>query len=154
MTSRTILGSFAFSSLAITGLMTGIMPAAADGTMSMTLVERATTDAVVDTGAKDDSAGDILTFANEIYDEANATKVGDDNGWCIRIVPAKAWECVATMSLAEGQITVEGPFLDGKDSAWAVTGGTGKYMATRGEMQLHARNPAGSEYDFKFKLTE
>ena len=138
MTSRAMLGSFAFSSLAITGLMTGIMPAAADGTMSMTLVERATTDAVVDIGAKDDSAGDILTFANEIYDETNKTAVGSDNGWCIRTVPGKAWECFWTLSLADGQITGEGPFLDGKDSVLAVTGGTGKYKTVRGEMQLHA----------------
>jgi hypothetical protein len=134
--------------------MTGIVPAAADASITMNLVERATTDAVVDTGAKDDSAGDILTFANELYDEANATKTGDDNGWCIRTVPGKAWECVATVSLADGQLTVEGPFLDGKDSVWAVTGGTGKYMATRGDMKLHARNAEGSEFDFKFNLTQ
>jgi allene oxide cyclase len=121
---------------------------------SLNLVERATTDAVADTGAKDDSAGDILTFANEVYDEANATKIGDDNGFCIRTLAGKAWECVATVNLADGQLTVEGPFLDGKDSVWAVTGGTGKYMATRGDMQLHARNAEGSEFDFKFNLAD
>ena len=121
---------------------------------SLNLVERATTDAVTDTGAKDDSAGDILTFANEVYDEANATKVGDDNGYCIRTLAGKAWECVATVNLADGQLTIEGPFLDGKDSVWAVTGGTGKYKATRGDMQLHARNAEGTEFDFKFNLAD
>jgi hypothetical protein len=30
------------------------------------VIEHATTDAVTDTGAKGDSAGDILTFANEV----------------------------------------------------------------------------------------
>ncbi len=144
----------ALSSVAVLGTVTFFASAAVGASMSMNVVERATTDAVADIGAKDDSPGDILTFANEVYDEANTTKVGDDNGWCIRIVTGKAWECVATVSLADGQLTVEGPFLDGKDSVWAVTGGTGKYMATRGDMQLHARNAEGSEYDFKFNLSE
>ena len=47
-------------------------PSAIAGNMTLTLVERATTDAVTDLGAKDDSAGDLLTFANEIFDEGNA----------------------------------------------------------------------------------
>jgi len=130
------------------------VPAWANGAEKLNFVERATSDAVLDTGAKGDSAGDILTFANQIFDEANKTKLGDDNGWCIRIVPGKAWECFWTLTLAEGQITVEGPFLDGKDSALAVTGGTGEYSGARGDMQLHARNPEGTEYDFKYNLTE
>jgi allene oxide cyclase len=129
-------------------------PAWADGPEHLNLVERATSDAVLDTGTQGDSAGDILTFANEIFDETNTTKVGDDNGWCIRIVPGKAWECFWTVTLAEGQITVEGPFLDGKDSALAVTGGTGKHAGARGEMLLHARNAEGTEYDFKYNLME
>lgn len=152
MTLISLRSALAVSSIAVIGSMAFLTSAAMGAPIN--LVERATTDAVTDTGAKDDSAGDILTFANEVFDEANATKVGDDNGWCIRTVAGKAWECVATVSLADGQLTVEGPFLDGKDSVWAVTGGTGKYMATRGDMQLHPRNAEGSEYDFKFNLTE
>jgi hypothetical protein len=69
-------------------------------------------------------------------------------------VPGEAWECFWTLSLADGQITGEGPFLDGKDSVLAVTGGTGKYKTVRGEMQLHARDAKGSEYDFVYHLTE
>jgi hypothetical protein len=121
---------------------------------TLKLVERATTDAVTDLGAKGDSAGDLLTFANPIYDEANAKEVGSDNGWCIRTVPGKAWECFWTLSLADGQITVEGPFLDAGDSVLAVTGGTGKYSGVRGEMKLHARDAKGSEYDFVYSLTD
>ncbi|MGH6892367.1 MAG: allene oxide cyclase family protein [Dongiaceae bacterium] len=116
------------------------------------LVERATTDAVTDLGAKDDSAGDLLTFANEVYDETNTKLVGSDNGWCIRVVAGKSWECFWTMTLGDGQITVEGPFLDAGDSVLAITGGTGKYAKSRGEMKLHARNAEGSEYDFVYNL--
>jgi allene oxide cyclase len=152
MTRIPLRSALAVSSMAVTISMASLSSVAMGA--SINLVERATTDVVADTGAKDDSAGDILTFANEVYDEANATKVGDDNGFCIRTLAGKAWECVATVNLADGQLTVEGPFLDGKDSVWAVTGGTGKYKATRGDMQLHARNAEGSEFDFKFNLAD
>lgn len=120
---------------------------------TLTLVERATTDAVIDTGASGDSSGDLLTFANEIFDKDNANKVGSDNGWCVRITAGVSWECFWTLMLEKGQITVEGPFLDKGDSVLAVTGGTGAYAGVRGEMALHARNDKGSEYDFVYNLT-
>lgn len=131
-----------------------VAPSAQAGgkTTSLNLVEHATTDNVTDTGAKGDSVGDLLTFANEIFDEKDAKKVGSDTGWCIRTVAGKSWECFWTLSLADGQITVAGPFLDAGDSVLAVTGGTGKYMGARGEMALHARDAKGSAYDFKYSL--
>ena len=120
----------------------------------LALVERATTDAVLDVGAKGDSAGDILTFGNDIFDASDKNKLGSDNGWCIRTVAGKAWECFWTLFLQDGQITVAGPFMDGKDSVLAVTGGTGKYQNKRGEMTLHARDAQGTAYDFKYHLTD
>jgi hypothetical protein len=116
------------------------------------LVEHADTDAVTDTGAKDDSAGDLLTFANPVFDAANSTKLGSDQGFCVRTVVGTAWECWWTLSLKEGQITVEGPFLDKGDSVLAITGGTGKFAGARGQMKLHSRNEKGSEYDFTYEL--
>ena len=129
-----------------------IAGAASANAETLKLVERATTDAVTDIGASGDSAGDLLTFANEIYDEQNAKLVGSDNGWCIRTAVGRAWECTWTLSLATGQITVQGPFLDAGDSVLAITGGTGKYATTKGEMKLHARDAKGSEYDFVYVL--
>jgi allene oxide cyclase len=132
----------------------GALAASTTGVVAeeMTFVERATSDAVTDTGAKGDSAGDILTFNNEIYDAANASKLGTDNGWCVRTVPGKAWECFWTLSVEKGQITVEGPFNDGQDSILAVTGGTGAFAGARGEMALHARDAQGTSFDFRYKL--
>jgi len=46
--------------------------AAASAAELFHVVEHADTDAVTDTGAKNDSAGDILTFANPVFDQANA----------------------------------------------------------------------------------
>ena len=121
---------------------------------SLTFIEHATTDTVIDTGAKGDSSGDLLTFSNEVFDAQDKEKVGTDSGWCIRIVAGKSWECFWTLAIADGQITVEGPFLDAGDSALAVTGGTGKYAGARGEMALHPRDAKGSAYDFKYNLMQ
>ena len=120
---------------------------------SLKLVERATTDAVsVHGGSAADNVGDILTFANEVYDAANKTKLGTDQGYCVRLVAGKAFECHWTLILAKGQIAVDGPFLDAGDSTMAVTGGTGAYSGARGEMRLHARDSKGSAYDFTYRL--
>jgi hypothetical protein len=140
-----------FAVLAVLTLIVSGPSAMAAG-KELKLVEHATSDAVTDLGAKDDSAGDVLTFANPIFDAKNEKQVGTDNGWCIRTVAGKAWECFWTLSLDDGQITVEGPFLDGKDSVLAVTGGTGKYVNVRGEMKLHSRDEKGTEYDFIYSL--
>lgn len=116
------------------------------------VVEHATTDATAHIAAKPDNRGDVLTFTNDIFDAANKAKVGSDNGFCIRTAVGKAFECLWTTSLAGGQITVEGPFLDAGDSVLAITGGTGQYAGAKGEMALHARDAKGSAYDFRFTL--
>jgi hypothetical protein len=115
------------------------------------VIEHATTDAVTN-GSATDAVGNILTFGNDVFDSANANKVGSDQGSCTRIVVGKSWECMWTTLLPAGQITVEGPFYDTADSTLAITGGTGAYRNVRGSMDLHARNPAGTEYDFVFHI--
>jgi hypothetical protein len=131
-------------------ILLGIVTAPA--AQEMKLVERATTDATHRVGPKDDNLADILTFANEVFDAADKTKKGTDQGYCIRVVVAKAFECTWTLTLPEGQIMVEGPFFDDADSVLAITGGTGRYAGARGEMKLHARDAKGSEYDFTYIL--
>jgi hypothetical protein len=145
------------SSLAVAlalGLGLSAQPATAGIAIILNLVERATTDAVTKTGKADDNAGDLLTFANEVFDEANQNKVGTDTGWCIRTVVGQSWECSWTLKLTDGQITVAGPFLDKSDSVLAIVGGTGAYAGARGEMALHARNPEGTEFDFRYSIMQ
>ena len=115
------------------------------------VVERATTDTSVDLGATGDSIGDLLAFGNELFDRNNQTKVGTNQGSCVRTVPGTAYECTWTNSLAKGQITVQGPFLDSGDSVVAITGGTGAYRKARGTMDLHARS--ATEFEFTFHLS-
>ena len=118
---------------------------------SIHVVEHATTDAVTN-GSAADAAGNVLTFANDVFDSKDAKKVGSDQGYCIRIVVGKTWECNWTTFLADGQITVEGPFSDTGNTTLAITGGTGKYRNARGSMDLNYHNPAGTKFDFVFHL--
>jgi hypothetical protein len=116
------------------------------------LIEHADTDATLDLGVKGDSVGDLLTFANPVYEATNKTQVGSDQGYCVRVIAGKSWECFWTVRLKEGQITIEGPFYDAGDSVMAVTGGTGKYAGAKGTLKLHARDAKGSSYDLTYEL--
>ena len=116
------------------------------------VVERPAGETTVDLGAKGDSVGDLLVFANKVYDPANKTQLGTDNGYCVRTVVGKSWECFWTLTLKAGQITVEGPFMDSGDSLLAVTGGTGKYAGARGSLKLHPRDATPTGYDFIYDL--
>ena len=119
----------------------------------ITVVEHATTDAVTN-GTKADHAGNILTFANKVFNAADKKKVGTDQGSCTRIVVGKSWECMWTTFLKKGQITVEGPFYDTSNSVLAITGGTGAYKDARGQMKLKDHNEAGTKFDFVFQLSD
>ena len=145
----------------VTGTMTAVVAAgavcagatganAAAAGRHITVVEHAVSDTVVDTGPKGDSVGDLLTFANPVFNRANTKRVGHDNGSCIRTVVGKAWQCSWTTRLPHGSLVVEGPFYDERDSTLAITGGTGAYSQARGEMHLHARNKRGTAYTFAF----
>ena len=114
----------------------------------LVLVERALTDTTTDLGAKGDSVGDLLTWLNPLFDAANKTQLGTDQGFCVRVAVGRSWECAWTTILKDGQITVEGPFMDSGDSLLTVTGGTGRYAGAKGQMKLHPRDAKGSSYDF------
>jgi allene oxide cyclase len=116
------------------------------------VVERPVGETTVDLGPKGDSIGDLLVFANGVFDAANKAQVGSDQGYCVRTVVGKSWECFWTLVLKGGQITVEGPFMDSGDSLLAVTGGAGKYAGARGSMKLHPRDATPTGYDFIYDL--
>jgi allene oxide cyclase len=116
------------------------------------VVERHVGETTIDLAAKGDSVGDMLVFANGIFDASNATQIGSDQGYCVRTLVGKSWECFWTLTLKAGQITVEGPFMDEGDSLLAVTGGTGKYTGAKGSMKLHPRDATPTGYDFTYDL--
>jgi hypothetical protein len=117
------------------------------------VIEHAITDAEAPSVGGADVKGNILTFNNPVFDAANKKRVGRDEGFCTRIEPTQGiWECLWTTFLKRGQITVQGPFYDTRNSVLSITGGTGAYRNTRGQMILRSRN-GGKEYDFIFKLS-
>ncbi len=105
--------------------------APAHAATTIRVVEHADTDATTDLAPAGDSAGDILTFANPLFDAANKKAVGSDQGFCVRVVVGKSYECTWTNFLKGGQIVVQGPFYDTKDSTLAITGGHREIRATR-----------------------
>src|ERR1700676_3799994 len=116
------------------------------------VVERPIGETTVDLGPKGDSIGDLLVFANGVFDSANKTQVGTDQGYCVRTIVGKSWECNWTLTLKAGQITVEGPFMDEGDSVFAITGGTGRSAGVKGSMKLHPRDGKSTSYDFTYEL--
>jgi hypothetical protein len=117
------------------------------------VVEHAITDTEIATGDGKDVKGNILTFNNPVFNAADKKQVGHDEGFCTRLAPKQGiWECLWTTFLSAGQITVQGPFYDTSNSTLSITGGTGAYRNSRGEMPLVSRK-GGTEYDFIFKLS-
>lgn len=147
-------GIVAGAVVAAVAIVVSLVSASAAGprVTRLTVIEHATTDTVVDLTTNGDSTGDLLTFHNDVYDEANASVVGSDQGDCVRIEVGVSWECRWVTTLATGSITVEGPFLDAGPSVLAVTGGTGAYREARGSMRLVALNETGTEFEFIFRL--
>jgi hypothetical protein len=125
---------------------------AGPNTLRIAVIEHATTDTVIDLTTNGDSTGDLLTFHNEVFDEDNETVVGTSHGDCVRIEVGVSWQCRWTTSLEVGSISVEGPFFDNAPSVLAITGGTGEFKGARGAMRLVARDDAGTEFDFIFRV--
>ena len=117
----------------------------------ITVIEHATTDTETDTGAPGPSVGDLLTFANDVFDKTDTNKVGTDQGYCVRVVLGTSYECNFTTMLAKGNIVVEGPFYDAQDTVLAITGGTGRYRNARGTMELQSRE-GGTKFAFIFHI--
>jgi allene oxide cyclase len=131
-------------------------PTASHRPVVIHVVEHAITDTVQEFHPPRASLGDVLAWHNPVYNASDTRQVATDNGYCIRTVATgkTEWECAWTTLLPGGHITVQGPYYDdGTDTTLAITGGTGHYAGAEGSMLLHARNSAGSEYDFIFTLT-
>jgi hypothetical protein len=145
----------ALTAVAIVAATTSAKPTRARAAgATVHVIEHALTDDEIATGGGSDVKGNILTFNNPVFGfPANKTQVGHDEGFCTRIQPKQhIWECLWTTFLAAGQITVQGPYYDNRNSVLSITGGTGAYKDARGQMPLLSRDN-GKEYDFIFHLS-
>jgi hypothetical protein len=125
---------------------------------TFTVIERFAKGTFLDLGDQGYSQGDMSVFHNKIYDEANTTMVGRDQGLCTVISTKQhSWECISTIFVEDGasSITVENPFYDTKDSVGAVTGGTGTYSGASGTFTVGCTDGdcTSGEYTFVFSLS-
>ena len=137
--------------VAAVGLTIAVVTGGASTAPGQTIhvIEHANTDTTADVDPPGDSAGDVLTFHNPVFNAADSKRMGRDQGYCIRIKAPGSYECNWTTFLEDGHITVEGPFFDSRNSVLAITGGTGAYRDARGVMELKSR-AGGTKFDFIF----
>ena len=111
------------------------------------------TDKVTDTGQQGDSSGDLLTSAQRgSTTPRTRTKIGHDQGDCIRISPhAGSWECRwLTYIAGRGAIMVEGAFFDKRNT---TTGGHRRHAGVPQRPRLdEARRARAATYNFDFQL--
>jgi hypothetical protein len=109
------------------------------------LVAKEVDSTFLDLGDADFSVGDQFAFTNDLFN--GGEKVGEDGGLCVvtRLTAngASTWKCVGSNVLPGGQITVQGLVTYGPGEEikadpylFAITGGTGKYRAARGEVKI------------------
>jgi hypothetical protein len=98
--------------------------------------------------------GDEFVFSDDLFDHQGGTKIGTDGVVCtiVRLEPQDkptdaVLQCQATISLAGGQITVQGLFTTPTAENQfpppfdlAVTGGTGAYEGASGHITVQELN--------------
>lgn len=109
----------------------------------------------VDLGAPGNSVGDQFLFSGRL-ETATGRRVGRINGYCV-ITDARrnAGPCTMTASLRNGQITIQGEqrgIPNPRTVKNAITGGTGRYRAARGEVVQRFVTPPIREMTFRLIL--
>ena len=97
----------------------------------------------VDTGEPGPTVGDIVVARDGVL-AADGSKAGTFNQVCTLVEVASnpftsAYECSGSIALANGTITVQGPFVPSlAEQSAAITGGTGAYQKARGQVVVRA----------------
>ena len=139
------------------GIVSSVTSLTATAATTLTVIEHAAKSTYLDLGKPGYSRGDLSIFRNKIYDEADATIVGWDQGICTVISTKQhSWECVGTVFVDDGgsSITFENPFYDFEDSVGAVKGGTGAYSGATGTFTVGCTDGGctSGEYALVFSL--
>ena len=96
----------------------------------------------VDAGKPGPSAGDLAVIHDGVT--LNGAAAGSYNQVCtlasLGASPfTSEFECVGSVTLKDGTITMAGPFVPAKaEQSAAITGGTGEYRTARGEIVIRA----------------
>ena len=148
MPKRTLLSALVIAVLALAGTAYAGAPAHHGKPVherTIRLVEAtATPDPVfLDLGEPGPSAGDQVVFTDGLRFE-DGTAAGELSQVCTLTKPgphpgAGTFECIGSIALENGTLTIAGPFSPGAaEQAQAVTGGTGAFRTARGETTIRA----------------
>jgi hypothetical protein len=144
--SRSILGAaLAAAALALAGT------ASADDAKShgpgkpikLTQADKTLQPTFVDTGKPGPSAGDLAVIHDGVLREDGAP-AGSYNQVCTLAALGASpftseFECIGSITLKDGTITMAGPFVPAKpEQSAAITGGTGQYRTAHGEVAIRA----------------
>ena len=101
---------------------------------TLRLVARQDVFQFVDNPPSDDSAGDLVVTSDKVYDQSGRRLLGRDHVTGIETVPGKTIALTATLSLARGEIALQGITTEQNDRPFslAITGGTGAYRDAAG----------------------
>lgn len=112
----------------------------------------------VDVGTEGESLGDYFVFSDDVYKRGRL--VGTLEGQCtVTRIDEEAGafhqQCLATVVLPKGQLTVQGAIVfeaesDQDRATLAITGGTGRYAGAAG--QVHVRFVSDTESRIRVDL--
>jgi hypothetical protein len=126
--------------------------AAKEHANTLTVVTKTREDKVVDLAPRGPSQGDMRVVNAPLYDENAKERIGRLDLFCVTTDPADEpneknhmVECTYTFTLPGGEISAQGAVAHPKLSepaprvVDAITGGTGKYVGVRGEVEVETR---------------
>ena len=111
-------------------------------TISLVEADKTLQPTFVDTGKPGPSAGDMAVIHDGVL--RNGAPAGSYNQVCtVAALGSSPFtsesECVGSITLKDGTITMAGPFVPAKaEQSAAITGGTGAYRTARGEVVVRA----------------
>jgi hypothetical protein len=97
----------------------------------------------IDTGNPGPSGGDLVVARDDVL-RPNGSPAGTFTQTCTLVALASSpftstFECAGSITLKDGTITMEGPFVPAApEQAAAITGGTGAYRTAHGEIVVRA----------------
>jgi hypothetical protein len=126
------------------------------GHRSLELVATEVSFTFVDVDPKQANESEAATPGDSFVLSETLTKNGEDFGHSYvqcTFITADVLQCIATLDLPNGQITVQGVLRDAPDFTIAVTGGTGDYSGAGGTLTGHnsAEEDGPSTYTIQFR---
>jgi hypothetical protein len=142
VSNRTLAAALSVAALALAGTASAT-PGHHGHTIKLTEAHPDAQPTFVDTGKPGPTVGDVGVFRDEVL-RADGSTAGTLRQVCTLVdlvggPPTSTFECVGSLALKEGTITIAGPFVPAApEQSAAITGGTGAYASARGEVTVRA----------------